>query len=260
MSDTDQTPPDQNAADQNAADQTSADQAGPQAISLDIFADPICPWCLIGKAHLDRALASRPNHPFVIAWQPFQLNPGMPEGGMERGAYLRARFGADAAKADLPLLEAAKHAGVALDLAAITRVPNTRDAQRLLFWAGIEGRQTPVMTALMRAVWREGRDIGERVVLSRIAAEAGMDGEMVSRLLASDADLDTIAAREAHARERGIRAVPTFILGDEYVIGGVQPVAFWQQVIDEIIAGQDENRADDKDKRDGSESGPNRLH
>ena len=59
-------------------------------IRLDIFADPVCPWCLIGKARLDRALEARPNHPFVIAWHPFQLNPAMPAGGMPRPAAVRA--------------------------------------------------------------------------------------------------------------------------------------------------------------------------
>ena len=53
-------------------------------IPLDIFADPVCPWCLIGKAELDRALESRPSHPFQIAWHPFRLNPGMPRGGADR--------------------------------------------------------------------------------------------------------------------------------------------------------------------------------
>ena len=62
-------------------------------IKLDIFSDPICPWCFIGKTHLDRALESRPNHPFTIEWHPFQLNPEMPEGGMDRRAYLEGKFG-----------------------------------------------------------------------------------------------------------------------------------------------------------------------
>ena len=62
-------------------------------VKLDIFSDPICPWCFIGKTHLDRALESRPNHPFTIEWHPFQLNPEMPEGGMDRRAYLEGKFG-----------------------------------------------------------------------------------------------------------------------------------------------------------------------
>ena len=61
-------------------------------VKLDIMSDPICPWCYIGKRHLDRALEAHPDHPFVIEWHPFQLNPDMPQGGMDRRAYLEGKF------------------------------------------------------------------------------------------------------------------------------------------------------------------------
>lgn len=205
-------------------------------ITLDIFADPVCPWCYIGKARLDRALEARPGHPFVLAWHPYQLNPTMPREGMERNAYLSAKFGAAAAGYAKPLLEAAAESGLELNLAAVTRQPNTLDAHRLVHWAGLEGRQTPVMAALMRAFWREGRDIGRPEVLMEIAQEAGLDGTIVARLLASDADRDEVLARDAHARERGVRAVPSFIIGNAHVIEGAQPPALWTRVIDEIAA------------------------
>ena len=53
-------------------------------VKLDIFSDPICPWCYIGKSYLDRALEKVGNHPFNIQWHPFQLNPEMPREGMDR--------------------------------------------------------------------------------------------------------------------------------------------------------------------------------
>ena len=135
-----------------------------------------------------------------------------------------------------PWLEAARDAGVMLDLAAIGRMPNTFNAQRLLFWAGLEERQSRVMSALMRAYWREGRDIGDAATLGDIAAEAGMDRALVARLLASDADRDTVAAAEAHARERGIKAVPTFIIANQYVVEGAQTTEFWLKVIDDLAS------------------------
>ncbi|MBZ4022496.1 polyketide biosynthesis protein [Rhodobacter sp. TJ_12] len=205
-------------------------------ISLDIFADPSCPYCYIGKAALDRALEARPDHPFVIAWHPFQLNPSLPPEGMERIAWLKARFGPEAERADVPIIEAARANGVKFNLPGISRVPNTRDAHRLVHWAGIEGRQSPMMAALMRAYWREGRNIGSHDVLCDLATEVGLDLTLVVRLLASDADLDTIAAKEAHARERGITAVPTFIIANQHAVTGAQSAEFWQNVIDEITA------------------------
>jgi len=205
-------------------------------VRLDILADPICPWCLIGKRLLENALATRPDHPFVIAWHPFQLNPEMPAGGMDRRAYLEAKFGgkAEAARVYAEIDEKARAAGIELNLAAITRTPNTLDAHRLIHWAGIEHRQAAVVEALFDAYFLEGRDIGAAETLAGIAAGAGMDGAMVARLLASDADADAIRARDAHARERGVTGVPTFVVADRHVLVGAQPTALWQKVIAEL--------------------------
>lgn len=206
-------------------------------VSLDIFSDPVCPWCMIGKAHLDRALESRPDHPFAVAWHPFQLNPDMPRQGADRRTYLEAKFGgkAAAAQAYAEVQAAAEAAGVPIWFEGMDRTPNTLDAHRLIHWAGIEGRQSAVAGALFRAYFREGRDIGDAATLAEIAAAgAGMDGAAVARLLASDADADDIAARDRDARARGLRAVPTFLIARQYVVSGAQPVAFWQRVIDDI--------------------------
>ena len=204
--------------------------------TLDIFADPVCPWCYLAKAALDRALEARPEHRFDIRWHPFQLNPTLPPEGMERGAWLRARFGAEAERIDIPVLAAAKAQGVELNLPAIARMPNTFNAHRLLYWAGIEGVQSRVMAGLLRAYWREGQDIGATPVLIEIAVAARLEGAVVARLLASQADVDTVESHEAHGRERGVSAVPTFILANTYVISGAQPNTFWLQVIDELAA------------------------
>ena len=158
-------------------------------IKLDIISDPICPWCYIGKTLLDQALAERPDHPFEIAWHPFQLNPDMPADGMDRKEYLETKFGGKdgAIRAYAPVLERAEAAGLTIDFAAIPRTPNTLDAHRLIHWAGIEGRQMPVAMALFRAFFEEGRDIGDADVLSDIADSAGMDAAVVRKLLQSTA-------------------------------------------------------------------------
>jgi len=207
-------------------------------IRLDIFSDPICPWCLIGKTLLDRALESRPDHPFAVAWHPFQLNPDMPPGGMDRRAYLEAKFGgkAQAVEVYARVAEAARNAGLEINFEAMDRTPNTLDAHRLIHWAGLEGRQNAVVDALFRAYFREGRDIGDAAVLAQIGAAAGMDGDVMARLLATDADRDDLIARDRDARQKGVSAVPTFLVAQQYVLSGAQPVALWQQAIDDIAA------------------------
>ncbi|SDD79441.1 Predicted dithiol-disulfide isomerase, DsbA family [Paracoccus isoporae] len=209
--------------------------------TLDIFADPTCPWCLIGKAELDQALETRPDHPFGITWHPFRLNPDLPADGVDHVDYMKAKFRDEAGilDANAPVLKAAERLGLWINMAAIKRVPPTLDAFRLLHWAGIEGAQTRVMSALLRVHWREGRDIADHAELARIGQGAGMDADMIRRLLASDADRDEVLTREDHARERGIRAVPTFVLGNAHVVSGAQPADLWRQVIDELAASPD---------------------
>ena len=206
-------------------------------IRLDIFSDPVCPWCLIGKSNLDRALESRPDHPFRIEWHPFQLNPDLPKEGVGHVEYLAEKFGGKqrAIQAMLQVAEHAKKAGAEIDMEKVTRLPNTLDAHRLIHWAGIEGRQTPLIARLFRAHWRDGEDIGDAATLARLAGEVGMDAAAVARLLASDADAEDIAARDLDARKKGVSAVPTFLIAQQYVVQGAQPVAVWQEVIDELV-------------------------
>jgi len=209
-------------------------------IKLDIISDPICPWCYIGKAYLDRALAAHPDHPFSIEWQPFQLNPDMPASGMDRRAYLELKFGGkDAAvKVYAEIAEKAEDAGLEIDFAAIKRTPNTINAHRLIHWAGIEGRQAFVVAALFKAYFVEGRDIGADGVLCNIAQDSGMDGDMVERLLKTGADIADIRNRDAHSREIGVSGVPTFILANQKVLSGAQPAQLWGQVIIELNEAQ----------------------
>ena len=205
-------------------------------VKLDIISDPICPWCYIGKTLLDQALAERPDHPFEIEWHPFQLNPDMPEEGMDRRAYLEGKFGGKegAVQAYLPVVERAEQAGLKIDFEGITRTPNTLDAHRLIHWAGIEGRQMPVAMALFRAYFEEGRDIGAPDVLADIADSAGMDAAVVLKLLQSTADAGDIRKRDAAFREMGVTGVPCFIVAGKHAVPGCQPPELWLKVIDEI--------------------------
>jgi predicted DsbA family dithiol-disulfide isomerase len=216
---------------------------GNNLIQLDIISDVACPWCYIGKGYLDRALESRPDHPFLVEWHPFQLNPDLPPEGMDRMEYMTAKFGSreNVMRMHEPLLAHAEKAGVEFDLPAIRRAPNTLDAHRLIHWAGLEGRQTPVVSALMKAYWRDGRDIGDAEVLAEIAGEQGLDRAMTERLLAGDADRDAIRARVRHSQDRGVHSVPTFILGNRHALQGAQPVEAWLRVINELTESMKEN-------------------
>ena len=205
-------------------------------ITLDIISDPICPWCYIGKAKLDRALETVGDHPFDIHWRPFQLNPTMPPEGMDRREYLEWKFGGreGAVKVYSQIEAAAKEAGIEVDFSKIDRTPNTIDAHRVIRWARTEGSQTAFVTRLFQLYFNEGADISDHQVLINAAMETGMDGRMVMRLLATDADLEETRAEDVSARERGVQGVPCFIVGNKYAISGAQEPGVWAQVIQEL--------------------------
>lgn len=208
------------------------------ATKLDIYSDPICPWCYIGKARLEAALEARPDHPLVIEWHPFMLNPTMPPEGMDRREYMETKFGPPEGilKAYLPVQQAAEAAGLPFDLSRITRTPSTLDAHRLIHWAGLEGRQHAVVSALFRAYFAEGRDIGDRSVLADLAQAAGMERALVARLLESGADADDIRERDSDIRARGLQGVPGFLIGRKYLVTGAQPAETWLNILDQLAA------------------------
>ncbi|MGH1414734.1 MAG: DsbA family oxidoreductase [Pelagimonas sp.] len=212
-------------------------------IQLDIFSDPICPWCYIGKANLDKALAEHHDHPFNIRWLPFMLNPAMPAEGMDRRAYLEGKFGGQdgAVQAYLPVHEQAEQAGLTIHLDKITRTPNTVDAHRLIHWSAIEGTQTAVVSSLFQAYFTDGRDISDHEVLADIADACAMDASVVLRLLKTDEDKREIVERDAAARGMGINSVPTFIVAGKHAVPGAQPPELWKQVIAELRQGAEQD-------------------
>ena len=196
---------------------------------IDIFSDPICPWCLIGKRRLDRALAERPGLEVALNWRAYQLNPDMAPEGMDRKAYLAAKFGGPERAAEVYRLvqAAARKDGLDIDLAAIRRTPSTLDAHRLIRFAEPDGAQARVVEGLFRGYFFEGRDIGDRRVLVAIAADAGLDGPAVAAFLDGDEAAAEVRAEDREARVLGITGVPCFIIDGRFAISGAQePEAF----------------------------------
>ncbi len=198
---------------------------GPEfaALTIDAFADPICPWCMIGKRRLSRALAA---HPVAVAirWRAFQLNPAMPAGGMDRGEYLAMKFGGlDRARKIYDAIRREGEAeGIAFAFSAIRRTPSTLAAHRLLRFAAREMRADAVMDALFDAYFIEGRDVGDPAELAAIAEAAGCESDGAARFLAGDEEREAVIAEDGLARAAGIGGVPHFIIGGRYQLSGAQ--------------------------------------
>jgi predicted DsbA family dithiol-disulfide isomerase len=214
-------------------------------VRLDIISDPICPWCYIGKAQLDRAIAGSGANPFDMNWRIFQLNPDMPPEGMDRRRYLEAKFGGPERAREIygRIEAAAAEAGIEMHFDLIKKTPNTMDAHRLIRWSRTTGNQSALVELLFRRYFVEGADISDHAVLLDAAEAVGMERDVVERLLAGDADLDLLREEEDAARRMGVSGVPCFVVGGRYVLQGAQPAETWAQVIRELVAAQDSREA-----------------
>ena len=202
------------------------DQAKPVG-RIDVISDAICPWCYIGKRHLERALAllDKQGLHFTGAWHPFQLNPDMPREGVERAQYRLAKFGSAerSRQLDERITETACTVGLEFHLDRLTRTPNTLDAHRLIRLAGQHGVQDGVVEALFEGYFCDGADIGNAEVLSRLGVEGGLERDDITTMLASDAGLKEVAAADRMARNAGIQGVPSFALQGHVLFSGAVP-------------------------------------
>ena len=195
-------------------------------LTVDIVSDVVCPWCFIGKRHLEAALAGLPaTPPVVVRWHPYELNPDLPPEGIERKHYIEAKFGGPERAAQIysRVREAGQRAGVAFDFDAIVRQPNTREAHRLIAWVQASGDADPLVERLFRAYFSEGRDLTDRETLVALAAEAGIDADEARRWLEGQRGVQEIAQAETRARELGITGVPFFIFDGRVGLSGAHP-------------------------------------
>lgn len=197
--------------------------------TIEVYSDPICPWCMIGKRRLDRALAMicvGPHGPEVrVRWRVFQLNPSMPTEGMDRSAYLAAKFGGAARAGEI--YRAIRNEGTAegIDFAfeRIKRTPNTLKAHALIRAAAQIALDHAMVERLFHAYFLEGRDIGNDPVLRGLAEEVGLPGADITAGLADDADHGALIAEDAGARAGGISGVPFFLIDGRYSLAGAVP-------------------------------------
>ena len=215
-------------------------------MQIEIYSDVVCPWCFIGKRRLEQALetggCAQQAH---IAWRPFELNPTMPKAGMERRAYLQAKFGGAEALRGMEdrLAKAGEADGIEFAFDQIDRTPNTFDAHRLIWFAGEQHCQDEVVEALFHSYFTKGREIGSLDSLAEIASCCGLDREEVERFLASDQAIQEVRAEEASGHRLGIRGVPYFVLNGSVAISGAQPPDIFASAFrqaEETVAGRKE--------------------
>jgi predicted DsbA family dithiol-disulfide isomerase len=215
-------PPDSTAPDESAA------------LHIDVVSDVVCPWCFIGKHRLETALALVPDIAVAINWRPYFLNPWIPREGIDRQTYLETKFGSAERYAVIAerVAAAAAMEGLLYATDTISRQPNTLDCHRLILWSRSATDPGRMKQRLMELYFSEAADLTDPNTLIQAAADCGMDGDLVRRLLASDADVDRVEADANAAKEAGIDGVPCFIFGGSVIVTGAQSPEYLANAIE----------------------------
>lgn len=207
-------------------------------LRIDFVSDVVCPWCAIGLASLETALARLGGEiDAEMHFQPFELNPQMAPEGEDIVEHLARKYRIDAAQIERNR-EAIRLRGeeVGFRFGPRSRIWNTFDAHRLLHWAGIEGRQHELKRALLAAYHGEGQDPSDPDVLAACAARAGLDAERARKIIAAGDYADAVRADERHWLELGVNSVPAVIVNQRHLISGGQPPEVFEQALRRIAA------------------------
>jgi len=205
---------------------------------IDFVSDVSCPWCAVGLHSLERALERVGDDvPVELHFQPFELNPGLEPEGRDIVEYLGQKYGKspqDIAQTQAMIRE--RGAAVGFTFGQRERTWNTFDAHRLLYWAGLQGRQRELKHALLQAYHGEGRNPGAADVLRDCAVAAGLDAAEAQTVIESDRYADEVRAQIAHFQQLGIHSVPSVIVNGKHLIQGGQPPEVFEQALRQIAA------------------------
>jgi len=208
---------------------------------IDFISDIVCPWCAIGLYSLEAAAARIPELKLDLHFHPFELNPGMGPEGQDLVEHLAQKYGASAAQL-ASTHEALRQRGAQLGFEfspARTRIVNTRDAHRLLHWAGEAfgaAVQRALKLSLLKAYFTEGRNVSDPAVLLDLATAAGLPEAETRELLAGDRYADEVAASEAEVHRQGIHAVPAIVVNQRHLIQGGQSVDVFEKLLRQAMA------------------------
>jgi len=205
-------------------------------LAIDVYADIVCPWCYIGRAHLKQALARRPDLDATLRWRPFQLQPDMPAEGKAFRPMLAQKFGSwDRAQQVFERVrQMGADQGLTFDFEAIDIAPNTVDAHRLVLWAEDQEQGDEMAEALFRIYFAEGRDVSDRDVLAACAADVGLDPDGARAVLDGDDYAADVRTSQDEARRRGVTGVPCYVFDGRRAVTGAQPANVLVDVFDAV--------------------------
>jgi predicted DsbA family dithiol-disulfide isomerase len=210
-------------------------------LRIDFISDVACPWCAVGLAALDKALARvAPDIQAEVHCQPFELNPTMAAEGADAATYLKAKYGMNdeqLAQSRARIVE--RGAAEGFVFGQRHHVWNTFDAHRLLYWAGEvgePGQQLGLKRALLAAYHGQGRNPSARETLLAAVREVGLNEAAAAEVMDSDRYTNEVRTAEREWPALGIQAVPAVVINRQHLISGGQPSEVFEQALREIAA------------------------
>ena len=187
---------------------------------IKVFADTICGWCFIGQTKLNKALKKFPKTKFEIEHIPFQLNPDMPQGGVERDQYLNIKFGGKEFAQPMydRMTEEANKEDLNFNLNNIKKTPNTVLSHLLIKLAEQTNAQNQVKERIYHSYFIEGLDIGNKEVLTKIGTEFNIKEDVISNFFNSE-NVEKVNSYIGIANEKEINGVPFFEIGKDFISG-----------------------------------------
>ena len=216
----------------------------PTPLRIDFVSDVACPWCAVGLASLQQALArSQDAVQATLHFQPFELNPDMPPEGEDIGEHLGRKYGStpeQRAQIQATIRERGAAVGFAFNPDGRGRIVNTFNAHRLLHWAGLEGdgKQLALKRALLEAYHGRAERVDHDDVLLAAVRTVGLDEARARQILSGDEFADAVRAAERHWQMAGIQSVPAVVINERHLISGGQPPEVFEQALRQIAAAQ----------------------
>jgi predicted DsbA family dithiol-disulfide isomerase len=215
-------------------------------MKIEIWSDVVCPWCYIGKRRFEAALARFPHRDQVeIEWKSFELDPGALSAaqteehqGDDYAQRLARKYGTSVPGAQKMLdqmTDAAAAEGLDFHFERAVQA-NTFDAHQVIHLGLERGVQDAVKERLLKAYFTEGEAIGDREVLARVAAEAGLDADEVRAALTEQRYAAAVRADESDAAALGISGVPFFVVDRKYGVNGAQPADQMLEMLQRVWA------------------------
>jgi len=204
-------------------------------IKIDVISDVVCPWCYIGKRRLEKALNQlADSFSFEVTYHPFELNPSIPETGVNQQAYLTQKFGGEEryAKITAHVTQVAAEEGLVFNFHKQAVSPNTRSAHRIIQLAKHVNKQVDVKEAFMKAYFTDGVDLSKADNLIAVAEQAGMERALVAQLISGNQGVAEVIQAEKEIQQLGITGVPFYIVQNKYGLSGAQPAEAFVEVIE----------------------------